>query len=112
MSTKTDKFVMDFAGVEAGAKMFVPGGDELVVSLAHAAMPHKNRKRACCARQWNVEDVIFNIDISLFLLPTSCCSLLRCARIAKVHTFSLIPIAKRHNSWHNSCRNSFNPEFY
>ena len=64
-STKTDKLVIDLAGVEAGAKIFVPCRDALVVSLAQTATEDQNRRAIACASTHIVEDFLLNIDISL-----------------------------------------------
>jgi hypothetical protein len=67
-STKIDKSTIDLAGVEAGAKMFVPGEYE-PESLAHPVTAGKKRRSIVRARNGNVEDLICGIDISL--LPFS-----------------------------------------
>src|SRR3984957_20797907 len=63
-STKIDKSTIDLAGVEAGAKMFVPGEYE-PDSLAHPVTAGKKRRSIVRARNGNVEDLICGIDISL-----------------------------------------------
>jgi hypothetical protein len=61
---------MDLAGVEAGAKMFVPEADEPFGSVAHPAMTVQNSRRIVCAKNRNVENIVFNIDILLpFFTP-------------------------------------------
>ena len=70
-STKTDKPAIDLAALEAGAKMFVPLGDEPFGSLAHAAIADQNRSSTVCARNRNVDTFIFNSDISLLPFLTS-----------------------------------------
>ena len=69
-STKMDKSAIDLAGVEAGAKIFVPGEDEPFGSLAHAVTADQNRRSIVCERNRNVEDFIFKIDISLLPIST------------------------------------------
>ena len=64
-STKTEKSAIDLAGVEAGAKMFVPLEDKLPGWLPHAAMADQNRRIIARAENRNVEDFVFNPDISL-----------------------------------------------
>jgi hypothetical protein len=64
-NTKTDKFVIDLAGVEAGAKMFVPGEDD-PGSLAQTVIADQKERSIVCTRNRTVEDVIFHTDISLF----------------------------------------------
>jgi hypothetical protein len=66
-STKTDKFAIDLAGVEAGAKIFVPLADE-PGSLAHTATADQNRRSIVCERNRTVADFL-NIDISVFRSP-------------------------------------------
>jgi hypothetical protein len=61
---------MDLAGVEAGAKMFVPLGDEPCGSLADTASADQNRRSITCTKNRNVEDFILNIDISLLPFST------------------------------------------
>src|SRR6267154_1131291 len=89
-STKTDKSAIDLAGVEAGAKIFVPLGDEPFGSLAHTATADQKRRSMVCARNRHVEDFIFNIDISLLPFSTS-----EMRAITRLRNLSLIPIAKR-----------------
>jgi hypothetical protein len=69
-STKTDKSAIDLAGVEAGAKIFVPLEDEPFASLAHAAIPDQKSGSIVCVRNRTVEDFL-NIDISLLLFSTA-----------------------------------------
>jgi hypothetical protein len=59
-----DKSAIDLAGVEAGAKIFVPEEAELFGSLAHAVTADQNRSCIVCARGRMVEGFL-NIDISL-----------------------------------------------
>src|ERR1700685_965535 len=89
-STKIDKSAIDLAGVEAGAKIFVPGGDEPCGSLAHTAIADQNRRSIVRKENRNIEDFIFNIDISL--LPFFATEMLA---ITQTSHFLLIPIAKR-----------------
>jgi hypothetical protein len=58
------------AGVEAGAKIFVPGGDEPFGSLAHTVTADQKRRGIVCAKNRTVEDFL-NIDISLLPFSTS-----------------------------------------
>ena len=88
-STKTDRFAIDLAGVEAGAKIFVPLADE-PGSLAHAATADQKIRNIVCARNRKVEDFIFNIDISLLPFSTS-----EMRAITRLRNLSLILIAKR-----------------
>ena len=64
--TKTDKFVMDLAGVEAGAKMLVPLEDEPFGSLAHTAAGNQNRRSISCAKNRTVEYFIVDMTLRLF----------------------------------------------
>jgi hypothetical protein len=70
-STKTDKSAIDLAGVEAGAKIFVPWEGELVGSLAHTVRADQRSRIIVCTRNPTVEDFIFNIEISLLSSFTS-----------------------------------------
>jgi hypothetical protein len=69
-STKTDKSAIDLAGVEAGAKIFVPLEDEPFGSLAQTVIAGQKRRSIVCARNRNVE-VFLGIDISLLLFSIS-----------------------------------------
>src|SRR5271154_6853409 len=60
-STKTDKSAIDLAGVEAGAKIFVP----CFGSLAHTVTADQKRRGIVCASDRTVEDFL-NIDILFF----------------------------------------------
>jgi hypothetical protein len=99
-STKTDKSAIALAGVEAGAKIFVPCGDESFGSLAHTPIADQNSRTIVCARNRNVEDFIFNIDISL--LPFSS---LRCAPPSAGFALSS-------NSYRNARHDPCHPEFH
>ena len=87
-STKTDKFAIDWAGVEAGAKIFVPLGDEPFRSLAHN-VADQARKGIVCASNRNVEDFL-HVDTNL--LPISAFEI---RTITRVRNFSLILTANR-----------------
>jgi|SRR5271156_2202179 len=69
-STKTDKSAIDLAGVEAGAKIFVPFEGEAFGSLAHDAIADQKSRSIVCVRNRTVEDFL-NIDISLLPFPTA-----------------------------------------
>src|ERR1700749_889545 len=70
-STKTDKLAIDLAGVETGAKIFVPGEDELWGSLAHITGAVQNRRSVVCVSNRSLDEIAFNIDVPLFPLSTS-----------------------------------------
>ena len=97
-STKADKSETDWAGVEAGAKIFVPWGDEPFGSLAHTAIADQNRRSIVCPRNRNAEDFILKIDISL--LPFSTCEL------PALTGFALSPC-----SYGEARHNPYRPEF-
>jgi hypothetical protein len=77
------------AGLEAGAKMFVPWEDEPFGSLAHTVIADQKRRRIVCARNRTVEDRL-NIDISLLPFCTS-----EMRDITRLRNLSLLLIAKR-----------------
>jgi len=84
-STKTDKSAIDLAGVEAGAKIFVPLGDELFGSLAHPATADQNRRSIVCASIRNVEDFILNVDTSLLPLNSEMRAMPRFALVSNAY---------------------------
>jgi hypothetical protein len=94
-STNRDSPKIDFAGVDAGAKMFVPSGKEPFGSLAHTAAADQNRRPIVCARNRDIEDLICNIDISLLPFSTS--------EMRAVTGFVLSPYSYGEVR-HNSCR--------
>ena len=69
-NTKMDKSAIDLAGLDAGAKIFVPGEDEPLGSLAHNVITDQKRRSVACVRDRTV-DSFLNIEISLLSLPTS-----------------------------------------
>ena len=68
-STKVDKSAIDLAGVEAGAKIFVPLEDEPFGSLAHTVIADQKRRSIACAKNRTVEGFL-GIDISLLPFST------------------------------------------
>jgi hypothetical protein len=98
-STKTDKSAIALAGVEAGAKIFVPLGDEPFGSLAHTAIADQNRRSIVCTWDRIVEDFIFNIDISVLPSPNS--EMLDTTSLRNLSLFLLQGVR----------RNSYRPEF-
>ena len=93
-STKTDKLAIDLAGVEAGAKIFVPFGDKPLGSLAHTAMANQNRRSIVCTKNRNVEDCIFNIDFPLLPFFTY-----EKQTIARLRTFFQFLLQALYNSY-------------
>jgi hypothetical protein len=69
-STKTDKSAIDLAGVEAGAKIFVPFEGETFGSLAHTVRAEQKRRSIVCARDRTVDDFL-NTNISPLSFSTS-----------------------------------------
>jgi len=69
-STKADRSAIDLAGVETGAKIFVPLEGEPFHSLAHTVTADHRRRSFVCARSRTVEDVL-GTDISLLPFSTS-----------------------------------------
>ena len=98
-STKTDKSAIDLAGVEAGAKIFVPREDDPLGSVAHTAIADQNRRSIVCTRDRTVEDFVFSIDISV--LPSSNSEMLDTASLRNLSLFLLQGVR---------C-NSYRPEF-
>src|SRR5580704_6018196 len=78
-STKTDKSAIDLAGVEAGAKIFVPREDGPFGSLAHTVAADQKKRSIARACNRTIEDLL-NINISLlpFSIPT-----IRAIRLSK-----------------------------
>jgi len=88
-STKIDKSAIDLAGVEAGAKIFVPLEDDPFGSLAHTVIADQKTRRIVCARNRKVED-FRNTDMSLLPFFTS-----QTWAVTRLRNLSLILIAKR-----------------
>jgi hypothetical protein len=65
-----DKSAMDLAGVEAGAKIFVPLEDGPIGSIAHAVMADQQRRSIVCENNRTAADFL-NIDIALLPFSTS-----------------------------------------
>jgi hypothetical protein len=82
------------AGVEAGAKIFVPGEDEPLGPLAHTAVADQNRRNIVCSKNRNVEHFILNIDISLLPLSTS-----ETRSITRFRTLSLFLLPSAYDSY-------------
>src|ERR1700722_11445442 len=76
-STKMDKSAIDLAGVEAGAKIFVPGKDNPFGSLAHPIPVEQTKRDIVCASTRTVEDFL-NVDI--LFSPDRCLSLFAIAK--------------------------------
>ena len=57
-STKTDKWAIDLAGVEAGAKILVALGVGSPGALAQTPVADQNRRSIVCAKGRNVEDSV------------------------------------------------------
>jgi hypothetical protein len=85
-----DKSAIDLAGVEAGAKIFVPEEDESFGPLAHTAITDQSRRSIVRPRNRSVEDFVCNIGISLLPFITS-----EMRAIMRFRDFSLTLIANR-----------------
>jgi len=57
-STKTDKWAIDLAGVEAGAKILVALGVGSPGALAQTPVADQNRRSMVCAKNRDVEDFV------------------------------------------------------